>query len=115
MGCGCKFYGQQIVNPASTNPVHTLPKPRGGNAATFVANVIEFSSTANLTITIEHKNSGDTSYSSAGSFAAISASGVYTLDVTGLKEIYRWALSLGPSPTAGDLYRINEGETWRPY
>ena len=114
MGCGCEIYGQQIVNPNSTNPVYTLPSPRGGAAATFVVDVIELNSATNLNITIEHKNRGDT-WALAAGFTAITASGVHTLDITGLKEMYRYAFALGPSPSAGDSYRVQKSVSWRPY
>jgi hypothetical protein len=109
------MYGQQVVNPNSTNPVYTLPSPRGGAAATFVVDVIEINSATNLNVTIEHRNRGATTWSGAGSFAAITASGVYSLDVTGLKGKYRYALALGPSPSAGDSYRVQKSVSWRPY
>ena len=114
MGCGCEIYGQQVVNPNSTNSVYTLPSPRGGAAATFVVDVIELNSATNLNITIEHQNRGDTTWAGAASFTPITASGVYTLDVTGIKEKYRWALALGPNPVAGDSYRVQKAVSWRP-
>ena len=115
MGCGCEFYGQQVVNPGSTNPVYTLPTPRGGEAATFVANVIELLSSVALNITIEHKNSGETAWSSAGSFTAITAAGVHPLDVSGLKESIRWNFAFAPGVAAGDQFRVFKSVIWRPY
>ena len=114
LGCGCEIYGLLVVNPNSTNPVYTLPSPRGGAAATFVVDVIELNSATNLNITIEHQNRGDTAWSGAGSFTPITASGVHTLQVTGLKEKYRWALALGPMPVAGESYRVQNAVSWRP-
>jgi len=113
MGCGCELYGQQIVNPNSTNPVYTLPAPRGGAAATFVMDVIELNSATNLNINVEHRNRNDTTWVLAAGFAPITASGVYTLDVTGLKELTRVAYALGPTPAAGDSYRVHKSVSWR--
>ena len=115
MGCGCEIYGQQVVNPNSTNPVQSTPSPRGGNAAVFVVDVLEFLSSAVLTITIEHKNSEETSWSSAGSFSGISTAGVYSRHLTGLKESVRWSFALGAGVAAGDMYRVQKSVSWLPY
>ena len=86
MGCSCQIYGQQVVNPNSLLPVYTLPEARGGESAVFVVDVIELVSSGSLLITIEHKNSEDTAWSTAGSFSSISAAGVATKHISGLKK-----------------------------
>jgi len=115
VGCGCEIYGQQVVNPNSTNPVYSTPTPRGGNAGIFVVDVLELMSSASLTVTIEHKNSEDTTWAAAVSFSAISAAGVYSQLVPGLREYVRWAFALGAGVAAGDMYRIQKAVSWLPY
>ena len=115
MGCECELYGQQVVNPNSTSPVYSTPIPRGGNAAVFVADVIEILSSAVLTITIEHKNSDETTWVTAGAFSGISSSGVYSKHISGLRESIRWAFALGAGVSAGDMFRIQDSVSWLPY
>ena len=105
MGCGCELYGQQIVNPNSTNPVYTLPSRRLSETETYVVEVLELNSATNLNITVSTKKLGGT-WTAAGSFAAITVAGVYSLRVTGQKEWTRVEYALGPTPAAGESYRV---------
>ena len=107
MGCGCEIYGQQIVNPNSTNPVQTMPKPRPGPAAIYVVDVIEFSSAAVWTLTVMHKTKNETVWLAAGTFAGITASGVSSLHVTGLKAETHLQAAFGAGVTKGDIVRFS--------
>jgi hypothetical protein len=115
LGCSCQIYGQQVVNPSSLLPVYTLPERRGGESAVFVIDVLELMSAGSLLITIEHKNSEDTTWGGAGSFGAINAAGVVAKHVSGMKEMYRWTLALGTGVAAGDSYRLQKTVSWLPY
>ena len=76
---------------------------RGGLAATFSVDVSHYgiAGAAQFDVTVETRNSEDTTWGTAGTFSAITGTGVATLDVTGLKEIvrFRYAMSGGsPEP-----------------
>jgi len=102
------------VNPNSTNPVYTLPKARRGGSVVVVVDVLELNSATNLNFVLEHKKKTDTTWTTAGSFTPITASGVYTLNATGLKEQLRLASSLSPLPSAGESYRYFPNFIFRP-
>jgi len=117
VACGgaCEIYGQQVVSPNSTLPVYSTPARRGGESGIFVADVLEFLASANLVISIEHKNSEDTAWTAVGNVAAIGAAGVVSAHITGIKEFYRWAMAFQPGVAAGDMYRLVKSVSWLPY
>ncbi len=89
--------------------------PRGGEAATFAVDVTHFDGGPTLVVSVEHKNMEDTSWTTAGTFTTITATGLATKDVTGLKEELRikYLFSAG---TAGNLAHIVvPAPQWRPY
>ena len=62
------------------NPYHSPEFSRGGLAATFAVDVTQVSpALVGLTITVEHRNSEDTSFSTLGTFSAITGTGTATL------------------------------------
>lgn len=90
--------------------------PRGGLAATFVLQVLQkVGTTPNLAVAIEHKNHDDTTWASAGSFSAITAVGVYTVDITLIKEVVRLTYTItATTPLEGYLLDLLS-PAWRPY
>ena len=91
--------------------------PRGGLAALLVIQALQRvgSTPPSLAVTVEHKNSDDTTWTTAGSFSAITSIGVYSLDVTGIKEEVRITYTI----TATQVYEgylLNLlAPSWRPY
>ena len=88
--------------------------PRGGEAALFSAEVLAKIGSPSLSIDIEHKNTEDTSWTSAGTFTAITTTGVFTQDITGLKEEIRIKFTM----TGTDGHAVNllmPEPAWRPY
>ena len=63
MGCGCGFIGSLVISPGSQSPVYTNPVRRGGESAVFSIEVLEIDSTVDLEITLQHKNSDETTWS----------------------------------------------------
>ena len=99
------------------NNFYTPEFPRGGLAATFGIDVSHIVGSPNVTVTVEHRNSEDTSFSSAGTFpSTITAAGHYPADLTGLKEIIRlcFAFDAGDASTAG-IHFFLQAPSWRPY
>ena len=89
---------------------------RGVLAATFAASVTQVVNTPNFTITVEHRNSADTTWATAGTFTTITAIGESQLDVSGLKEIIRFAYSFGAGDSSLDgVHFLMQVPSWRPY
>lgn len=92
---------------------------RGGLSATFSVDVTHLNLTGatSVLITVEHRNSEDTSWGSAGSFAGIATLGPAQLDASDLKEIVRFKYEFtGGTPVAADaVHFLMQAPSWRPY
>ena len=89
---------------------------RGGLAGTFAIDVTNVANTPNFTVKVQHRNSEDTSFTTAGTFSTITATGKTTLDVSGLKEIVRFEYSfdVGDGSDAA-VHFLMQPPSWRPY
>ena len=88
--------------------------PSGGESALFSVEVLAAIGTPSLAISIETKNTEDTTWGVAGSFAAITTLGVVPKDVSTLKEEVRLKFTM--SGTDGDAFNLLVPEpAWRPY
>ena len=88
----------------STTPVYSPPVPRGGDAGLFAIDALQVSTgSPSLAVDVEHKNYSDTSWTTAGAFAAITATGVTSKHISGLKEQVRLKFTMSGS---GDWERI---------
>ena len=98
------------------NPHYSPPFPRNGLGATFVANVTHIAGTPSFQITVEHRNSTETGWASAGSFSPITAVGLSELDVEDLKEIIRirYQFDGGDASTDGVHFSM-QAPSRRPY
>ena len=107
--------GTLITVMGGVTPFYSPSFPRGSEAALFSLEVThKMGSSPSLAVAIEHKNEDDTTWASAGSFAAITTTGVPTKDVSGLKEELR--LSFLPTGTDGDAFHVLvPAPAWRPY
>ena len=95
-------------------PVYSPSFPRGGEAATFIAEILALGGTPSLAIAIEHKNFEDTTWATAGSFSTITAAGIASKDATGLKEEIR--IKFTATGTDGEGFCMLMPEpAWRPY
>lgn len=101
------------------NTYYSPEFPRGGLAARFSVDVTQYavSGASQFDIAIEHRNSEDTTWSTAGTFSAISSTGAASVDVTGLKEIIRLTFAFsGGTPVAADaVHLLVQAPSWRPY
>ena len=94
--------------------VYSPPFPSGGESALFSVEILAKIGSPNLAIDIETKNTEDTTWGVAGSFAAITALGVATKDVSTLKEEIRIKFTM--SGTDGHaFYLLMPAPAWRPY
>ena len=108
--------GTQITVMGGTVPFYSPSFGRGGEAALFSLEVTHmFGSSPSLAVDIEHKNADDTTWSSAGSFSAITTAGIVaTKDISGLKEELRFKFL--PTGTDGEAFHVIVAEpAWRPY
>jgi len=88
--------------------------PRGGEAALFSVEVLAKIGSPSLAIDVEHKNTEDTAWSSAGAFTSITTLGVASQDISGLKEEIRIKFTM--TGTDGDAFNVLFPEpAWRPY
>ena len=98
------------------NDYFSPPLPRGGLAATFAVDVDNVIGTPSVTITVQHRNQEDTSWTDAGSFSAITAAGQSTVDVTSLKEVLRFKYAFDAGDAALDGFHfLMQAPSWRPY
>jgi hypothetical protein len=95
-------------------PYYSPQFPRGGNAAVFAAEVLNLSTGAGLDIIVQHKNSDETSWTTAGTFASIGAADVETLEVTGLKEEIRFRYSVTGNDEYDAVHFNMLAPAWRP-
>lgn len=90
--------------------------PRSGLSATFLIDVFNLMGTGTtLECTVEHKNAEDTSFTSAGVFSSMNAQQLWKLDVSGLKEEIRLAITVGGTAANNIVYANVLAPMWRPY
>lgn len=99
------------------NPYYSPEFSRGGLAATFVVELLNVALTVSetVTITIEHRNHDDTTWSTASTIPTISAVGNYPKDVTGLKEVIRMKFTFSSTTAADAIHFLIQAPSWRPY
>lgn len=102
------FIGQTIVAEDTTGTtIYTPWFWRQGDAMTSTAEVIAFSSTGQLTISILDKNSdqtGDAPNAAVGSFDVITGTGPFNKRVSTLRELVRFKINLKRASGTGTIY-----------
>jgi hypothetical protein len=81
-----------IVRKAET--AYTPPYSRGGSQAVFALDLLDRSVSGVLDVDIEHKNSDETTWASAGAFSSMSSTGMASVHVDELKEQIRLKLGV---------------------
>jgi len=97
------------------NTYYSPEFPRGGLAATFSVDLTHLLSIGFL-IGIETRNTEDTAWTPLGSFPTLSSVKAESVDLTGLKEMVRFAYTFdaGDPPTAA-VHFLMQAPSWRPY
>jgi phosphoribosylformylglycinamidine (FGAM) synthase-like amidotransferase family enzyme len=102
------FIGQTIVAENTTGTtVYTPWFPRQGDAFTSSVEVIAFSSTGNLVISILDKDpdqTGDAPNAAVGSFDTITGVGTPSKRVSGLRPLVRYKIVLQRASGTGTIY-----------
>lgn len=101
------------------NAYYSPEFPRGGLAATFAVEILNIvlGGASQFDIEVESRNSEHTTWTSVGTFSAISSTGNATLDLSGIQEIVRFKYTFsGGTPAADDAaHFIMQAPSWRPY
>jgi hypothetical protein len=108
------FLGDYLVRGHAVETRYTAPFARRGLAALFTAEVTQAVGSPTLSLQIEHKNDNGT-WANAGSFSDITTTGVYTKDITGIKQQVRIAAAMTAGPK-GDFFVLVfrlAGISWR--
>lgn len=87
---------------------------RGGNAALFAVEILACDASTSLTVTVEHKNESDTSWSTLATLAAMT-SGVNTATVAAIKEQLRYSFVVNGTNAWDSVYANVLAPAWRPY
>ena len=103
------------VYKGDANPLFSPEFRRGGLAAVFSCVILQVLNTPTLTLAVEGRNEDDTSFTTMGTFSAITTAGVKFLDQGTLKEILRFRFDVaGASANSGVCVEM-VGPQWRPY
>ncbi len=99
------------------NAYYSPEFPRGGLAATFTVECMnhDMAATQTLDPVVEHRNSEDTTWSTAASFDPITGTGVSSKDATGLKEIVRIKMAFSGTDSTDAAHFLIQAPSWRPY
>ena len=98
-----------------TTPYYTPAFPSGGDAAVFSIDATNKGGSPTMAVKVEHWNDVASAWEVAGTFSNITATGVSTLNVSGLKENIRLAFTFSAG-SAGDFFHVVIAEpAWRPY
>ena len=99
------------------SPYYSPQFNRGGNAATFAAEMLLFSGGAGiyLLIDVQHKNADDTAWTTNVSFAHLNATGVFTVNASAIKEQVRFKYTVVGSAATDAMHFNMLAPAWRPY
>ena len=107
--------GTQITHDGTGTTRYYSPAfPRGGEAALFSLDAThKYGASVAMDVAVEHKNSDETSWGVADTFSTISAVGVPTKDISGLKEQIRFSFTFSAG-SAGNFFHVVAPPAWRP-
>ena len=94
-------------------PYYSPPFAKGNDAALFSVQVSHVANSPSLVVTVQHRNNNETSWSNAGAFSAITAAGLYTLDIAGLKELVRLEYTVGGASWDCAVHLFVPAPSWR--
>ena len=89
--------------------------PRGGLAGSFAVDVTHYDGPTSFTITVQHRDEHDTTWTDAGSFTSITGRGTSLVDITGLKQIIRFKYTFVASNSYDGVHIVMQAPSWRPY
>jgi hypothetical protein len=110
------FLKETLIKGGAAGTTYTAPFRRRGLAALFTVEVTQVAGSPTLSIEVQHRERGTPTWLAAGSFSSITAEGVYTRDITGIKELWRIAATVsgGSQGDFMDVVLRPDGISWRP-
>jgi hypothetical protein len=106
--------GETLMKMAGL-PYYSPTFGRGGLAAVFACEGLQFSGGGTLDIDVEHKNHDDTGFTLLGSFTQITTALVETLDASAIKEQIRFKYTIGGTNVYSAVHFNMLAPSWRPY
>ena len=88
--------------------------PRGAESAVFSVEVLALISGAALEVAVQYKNAEDTAWTTYASVISANAVGVFTLEVTRIKEEVRLRYSVSGTNDTDTVYANVLAPQWRP-
>lgn len=108
--------GDTIVHDGvGTNAYYTPPFGRGGEAAVFTVEVTHRRGSTTLVVKVEHKNPEESAWTVAGTFSNITATGVFTKEIQGLKEELRFSFVFSAGSQGNYVHFLLPAPMWLPY
>jgi len=95
-------------------PFYTPQFQRGGLAGNFIAQVTHKAGNNDATMTVETRNSEDTSWTTVDS-ATITTTGKVEVGGSSIKELLRIKFSWASGAASDVVHVIVQAPTWRPY
>ena len=97
---------------------YSPPFPRGGQNCLFSVDILDApGGGTQLDIVVEHKDESATTWTTLGTFTAITTTGVKTLATTNIKEMVRFKMGIsgGGAPSVSDTFVFNMlAPAWQP-
>ena len=81
----------------------------------FSCDVLQVGTAGTLDIDVEHKNPDEVNFMLLGSFTQLTAAGVGTKDLTGIKEQVRFKYTVGGTQAYSFVHFNMLAPAWRPY
>ena len=106
----------QTIFKMDGNAYYSPEFGRGGLSATFALDVMNLEGAPTVSVTVEHRNADETSFSNAGTFTSITTVGAKSADISDLKEIlrFKYEFDAGDQSTDG-MHFLTMAPSWRPY
>ncbi len=96
------------------NPRYSPTFPRGGLGAQFAAEVFDNDPGVTMSIAIQRKNHDEVLFTTLGTIAT-TATGVSSVNLTGIKEEVRFAFTVNGANPEDTVYANVLSPQWRPY
>jgi len=96
------------------SPYYGPPMARASTSAKFTVQVSNMVNTGALvlSVAIEHRNQEDTSWAVADTFTNIAADGVFSKEITGLKELLRFKFTYTAGAATDGAYVLASSPQW---
>ena len=105
----------QWIHKAGGTAMYGPTFGRGGLGCVFNATTLAMLGSPTLTITVEHKNPEDTTFTLLGAFSSITTLDNFMKDLSGIKEEVRLKYTISASADWEGFLLLMTAPAWRPY